>query len=94
MLQFVLEEGLGLNVGKEMQRRVFDRFGMTRTSMTWRDDFAPNVADGYDVNGKKEGHHPARQRPRGGFHGHDDLGLCPVHGRIPARGGTIGFSAG
>src|SRR4051794_35461220 len=57
LLQFVLEEGLGLDVGREMQRRVFDRFGMKRTSMTWRDDFAPNVADGYDLNGKREGHH-------------------------------------
>lgn len=57
LLQFVLEEGLGLDVGKEMQRRIFDRFGMTRTSMTWRDDFAPNIADGYDVNGKLERHH-------------------------------------
>jgi CubicO group peptidase (beta-lactamase class C family) len=57
LLQFVLEEGLGLDAGKEMQRRVFDRFGMTRTSMTWREDFAPNLADGYDVNGKREGHH-------------------------------------
>jgi CubicO group peptidase (beta-lactamase class C family) len=56
LMQFVLEEGLGLDVGKEMQRRVFDRFGMSRTGMTWRDDFAPNVADGYDVNGKLEGH--------------------------------------
>ena len=57
LMQFVLEEGLGLDVGKEMQRRVFDRFGMKRTSMTWRDDFAPNLADGYDLNGKREGHH-------------------------------------
>lgn len=60
LLQFILEEGLGLDVGKEMQRRVFDRLGMTRTGMTWRDDFAPNVADGYDVNGKVEGHHGRR----------------------------------
>lgn len=58
LLQFVLEEGLGLDVGKEMQRRVFDRFAMTRTSMKWREDFAPNLADGYDLNGKREGHHP------------------------------------
>jgi CubicO group peptidase (beta-lactamase class C family) len=32
LLQFILETGLGLNVGDEMLRRVFDRFGMTRTS--------------------------------------------------------------
>jgi CubicO group peptidase (beta-lactamase class C family) len=57
LMQFVLEEGLGLDVGKEMQKRVFDRFGMTRTSMTWRDDFAPNLANGYDADGKLEGHH-------------------------------------
>lgn len=30
LLQFVLERGLGLDVGVEMQRRVFDRFGMRR----------------------------------------------------------------
>lgn len=29
-----------------MQRRIFDRFGMRRSSMTWRDDFAANVAEG------------------------------------------------
>jgi CubicO group peptidase (beta-lactamase class C family) len=57
LLQFVLETGLGLDVGKEMQKRVFDRYGMTRTSMTWRDDFAGNAADGYAEDGKAEGHH-------------------------------------
>lgn len=56
LLQFALEEGLGLDVGKAMQRLVFDRFGMTRTSMTWRSDFAPNLADGYDLDGKDHGH--------------------------------------
>jgi CubicO group peptidase (beta-lactamase class C family) len=57
LLQFVLETGLGIDVGKEMQRRVFDRFGMTRTSMTWREDFAGNLADGYAEDGKVETHH-------------------------------------
>jgi CubicO group peptidase (beta-lactamase class C family) len=56
LLQFVLEKGLGLDVGKEMQRRVFDRFGMTRTSMMWRADFAGNLADGWDEAGKPEPH--------------------------------------
>jgi CubicO group peptidase (beta-lactamase class C family) len=60
LLQFVLEEGLELDVGKEMQRRIFDRFGMSRTSLTWRDDFAANVADGYDISGKLEGHRRRR----------------------------------
>lgn len=52
LLQFVLEQGLGLDVGAEMQRRVFDRFGMTRTSMMWRPDFAQNLADGWTLEGE------------------------------------------
>jgi CubicO group peptidase (beta-lactamase class C family) len=56
LLQFVLEEGLGLDVGAEMQRRVFDRFGMARSSMTWRSDFAGNLTTGYDAAGKAEPH--------------------------------------
>ena len=32
------------------------RFGMTRTSMTWRKDFEGNVAIGYDETGKALGH--------------------------------------
>ena len=56
LLQFVLERGLGLDVGQEMQRRVFDRYGMPRTSMIWRPDFRPNLADGWDMQGKIEPH--------------------------------------
>ena len=56
LLQFVLEAGLGLDVGREMQKRVFARFGMNRTSMTWREDFSSNLADGYDEHGQREPH--------------------------------------
>lgn len=56
ILQLALEEGLKLDVGKEMQRRVFDRFRMTNTSMTWRPDFAANLADGYRLDGSFEAH--------------------------------------
>lgn len=56
LLQFVLEQGLHLDVGAEMQRRVFDRFGMTRTSMMWRDDFAGNLTQGYGLDGAMEPH--------------------------------------
>ncbi len=56
LLQFVLERGLGLDVGQEMQRRVFDRFGMKNTSMMWRADFAANLADGWDLEGETEPH--------------------------------------
>ena len=56
ILQLILEDGLGLDVGKEMQTRVFDRFGMRNTSMTWRPDFAENLADGYRQDGSVEPH--------------------------------------
>jgi len=56
LLQYVLEQGLGLDVAKEMQTRIFDRFGMPNTSMRWRADFAANLADGYTVEGKMEPH--------------------------------------
>lgn len=56
VLQTVLEEGLGLDLGKEMQARIFDRFGMKNTSMAWRPDFAANLADGYGADGKMEPH--------------------------------------
>jgi len=56
LLQFGLEKGLGLDLGAEMQRRVFDRFGMKNTSMTWRADFAANLADGWTAEGKVDPH--------------------------------------
>ena len=52
LLQLVLERGLGLDAGAEMQRRVFDRFGMRNTGMRWRPDFADNLADGYTIAGE------------------------------------------
>jgi CubicO group peptidase (beta-lactamase class C family) len=56
LLQFVLERGLKLDVGAEMQRRVFDALGMTRTAMMWRADFRPNLADGWKEDGSVEPH--------------------------------------
>ena len=56
LLQFVLEEGLKIDVGKEMQQRIFDRFQMPNSSMIWRPDFARNLADGWGMDGKIEPH--------------------------------------
>jgi CubicO group peptidase (beta-lactamase class C family) len=56
LLQLIVERGLGLDVGQEMQHRVFDRFGMRNTSMHWRPDFAENVADGYGFDGAMQPH--------------------------------------
>ena len=62
VLQLAIEEGLQVDLGREMQTRLFDRFGMTRTSMTWRPDFADNVADGYTLEGALRPH-DQRRRP-------------------------------
>ena len=56
LLQFVLERGLGFDVAAEMKRRIFVPNGMTRTSLMWRNDFRPNLADGFGIDGKVEPH--------------------------------------
>ncbi len=56
LLQLVLEQGLKLDIRKEMQKRVFDKLGMPNSDMQWRADFANNLADGYGVNGNFEPH--------------------------------------
>jgi CubicO group peptidase (beta-lactamase class C family) len=56
LLQLVIEERTGKSVGDLMQSRVFDRFGMTRTSMTWRPSFQSELALGYDSAGTTVGH--------------------------------------
>ena len=60
LLQFVLENGrkdrgLGLNLG-EFTARFFQKLGMTRTALQWRDDFAANLADGWNDQGVPQPH--------------------------------------
>ncbi|WEK47289.1 MAG: serine hydrolase [Candidatus Andeanibacterium colombiense] len=56
LLQFVLERGLGLDVQREMDKRIFAPFGMTRSSLIWRDDFRSDLADGWTIDGKAVPH--------------------------------------
>lgn len=56
VLQLALEEGLKIDVGAQMQARLFAPFAMSRTSLQWRADFAGNLADGYGMNGEFEPH--------------------------------------
>ena len=58
LLQFVIEhgrktQGLGLDVG-DLTNTNFSRLGMTRTSLVWRDDFAANLADGWNDQGQSQ----------------------------------------
>ena len=63
LLQFGLEHGLGIDVGREVQRRLFDRYRLTRTSLQWRPDFADNLADGWTAEGAVKPH-DRRERVR------------------------------
>jgi CubicO group peptidase (beta-lactamase class C family) len=54
LAQFVLEQGLGIDVGKEIQTRVFDRFRMGDTSMTWRESYDGRFAYGYTADGQRQ----------------------------------------
>jgi CubicO group peptidase (beta-lactamase class C family) len=56
LLQYALEKGLGIDVGKDMQQRLFDHFGMPNSSMIWRADFVRNLADGWKADGTIEPH--------------------------------------
>jgi CubicO group peptidase (beta-lactamase class C family) len=60
LLQFVIEhgrkaQGLGLDVG-DLTKANFDRLGMTRTSLIWRDGFTANLADGWNDQGQPQEH--------------------------------------
>lgn len=56
LLQFGLEQGLGLNTQTELDRRIFRPLGMHSTSLIWRNDFAKNLADGWTLEGKSVPH--------------------------------------
>jgi len=56
LLQFVIEEATGRQVGDLMQERVFGPLGMSRTSMVWQPAFEADHAVGYDEDGKDLGY--------------------------------------
>jgi CubicO group peptidase (beta-lactamase class C family) len=60
LLQFAIEQGdrtrgLGLDI-KQLTDAIFVRLGMTRTSLQWRPDFRPNLADGWNDMGEPREH--------------------------------------
>jgi CubicO group peptidase (beta-lactamase class C family) len=60
LLQFVVEHGratggLGLDVG-DLTKSNFDRLGMSRTSLVWREGQDPNYADGWNDQGQPQPH--------------------------------------
>ena len=67
LLQFTVEhgraaQGLGLDIG-DLTKANFDRLGMSRTSLVWRNGQDPNVADGWNDKGEAKPH-DKRSKPR------------------------------
>jgi CubicO group peptidase (beta-lactamase class C family) len=61
VLQLIVEERTGVPLAVLMQTRVFDRFGMTNTSMVWRDDYVGRHSNRYDDKGAAVGHNQRRR---------------------------------
>jgi CubicO group peptidase (beta-lactamase class C family) len=60
LLQFAIEngkasQGLGIEVDT-LTTATFTRLGMSRTRLMWREDFAPNLADGWNDRGEPKEH--------------------------------------
>lgn len=55
MAQLVVETVTGKPLEELMRERVFEPFGMTRSSMTWQQRFEDNYANGYDEYGRSLG---------------------------------------
>ncbi len=67
LLQFVIEhgrqaQGLGLDTG-DLTKAIFNRLGMSRTSLVWRNGQDTNVADGWNDQGLPQPH-DKRSKPR------------------------------
>ena len=60
LLQLVVEEAAGAQLYRLMASRIFEPFGMKRTSMVWQLPFEQDFANGYDRNGRSLG--PQRRR--------------------------------
>lgn len=66
LAQFVLEQGLGIDIAAGMKRRIFDPLGMTRTSLIWQPEHAADTARGHMPDGKPVAY---RQRSTAGAAG-------------------------
>lgn len=56
LMQLVVETVTGRGLQELMKERIFDRFGMERTSMVWEKEFEANYADGHDDAGTSVGY--------------------------------------
>lgn len=64
-------KGLRLDV-KALTDAIFARLGMNRTSLQWRADFRPNLADGWNDKGEPQEHDERSNEGRGFYKGGHD----------------------
>ncbi len=55
LMQLLAEERTGKSVSDLLDERVFKRFGMANSALTWRSDFESRAANRYDANGRPLG---------------------------------------
>lgn len=94
LLQFVIEhgrrdKGLGLDLG-QLTQAIFDRLGMTRTSLQWRPDFRPNLADGFNDKGEVV---PHDERSKVRVAGSMDTTISDLSKFVAALSRGVGLSA-
>lgn len=56
LLQFGIEEGLKQSLGDLFERQIAQPLGLRRAGLTWRAEFAGNLADGWTADGTVEPH--------------------------------------
>lgn len=56
LLQFAIEQSLGLDMERELDRLVFAPLRMPDTALKWRPEYAHNLADGWRLDGGVEPH--------------------------------------
>jgi CubicO group peptidase (beta-lactamase class C family) len=96
LLQFVIEhgrtaQGLGLDIG-DLTKANFDRLGMTRTSLRWRNDFAGNFADGWNDQGQPQDH-DQRSKPRAAGSMDTTISDLPKFAAALVRGDGLGAAS-
>jgi CubicO group peptidase (beta-lactamase class C family) len=94
LLQLVVEEATGRELGDLMRERVFEPMRMTRTSTTWQPAFDGEHAVGFDETGSNLGYRkrssaraPVRRPPRSAM-SHGSYRPCFEAKALPARPGT------
>lgn len=91
LLQFAIEQGLGIDVARAADRLTFRPLGMTESSFVWRQDFEGRAADGWDAAGKAY-RHEKQDRTRASGSMDTDIGDIARFAAALVKG--TGLSAG